>query len=78
METIKKFIEWLQNLPIWLRVVIVIACAAVCFGLSFVSCSTVKVVGNTADSHVTVRQSALDSTKITIDVLPYYKANRNQ
>ncbi|QCS36400.1 hypothetical protein [Capybara microvirus Cap3_SP_333] len=76
METINKFLDWLRGLPIWVRAVACLLAAAAIFLISLQSCSSVRVVGNTADSRVTVRQSALDSTRITIDVLPNFNVNK--
>lgn len=62
-----KFAKWFSRLPKPLKITVaVIVAATVALWLLFpVSCSTVRVVGNTGNSDVGVSQSA-DSTHVSI------------
>lgn len=70
LETfLTKFRAIFAELPKWLRIVIIcVACALLALvGIfSLQACSTIRIMGNSGKSAVSVNQSALDSAKISI------------
>lgn len=68
METISKFLKWLQALPVWMRAVVLALIAALLLivSMSFTACGTPKTVATVQNvnpnSSVTVTMTVSNST----------------
>lgn len=69
METFKKILSWLRDLPVWARVVAIVIAVLASAMFLFTGCSTIRTTMNSAgEIHTSVNQSALDSTHISINL----------